>query len=106
MNVSVAVLSWLPPFNVADCIFNYTVNITNSSSVTEQMCSNSTSLLLTDLTYGEKYSFAVAVTDSTGQYGPWSEELKVIWLGEREKTSKLIAAILNHDRLLFYYNRR
>ena len=84
--MSAAVLSWLPPFNEADCIFNYTVNITNSSSVTKQVCSNSTSLILTDLTGGVKYSFAVAVTDSTGQYGPWSEELKVIWLGEKEKT--------------------
>ena len=57
------------------CSFNYTVNITNSSSVTEQMYSNSTSLILTDLTRGENYSFAVAITDSTGQHGQWSEEL-------------------------------
>ena len=46
------------------------------------MYSNSTSLILTDLTRGENYSFAVAVTDSTGQYGPWSEELRVTWDGE------------------------
>ena len=33
--------------------------------------SSSTSLILTDLlTRGQNYSFAVAVTDSTGQYGP------------------------------------
>ena len=43
------------------------------------MYSNSTSLILTDLTHGENYSFAVAVTDSTGQHGPWSEELMVTW---------------------------
>ena len=41
------------------------------------MYSNSISLILTDLTHGESYSFAVAVTDSTGQHGPWSEELRV-----------------------------
>ena len=37
--------------------------------------SKSTSLILTDLTRGENYSFAVAITDSTGQHGQWSEEL-------------------------------
>ena len=73
-------LTWLPPSSYLNC-FNYTVNITNSSSVTEQMYSNSTSLILTDLTRGENYSFAVAVTDSTGQHGPWSEELRVTWNG-------------------------
>ena len=46
------------------------------------MYSNSTSLILTDLTRGGTYSFAVAVTDSTGQHGPWSEELRVTWDGE------------------------
>ena len=46
------------------------------------MYSNSTSLILTDLTRGENYSFAVAATDSTGQHGPWSEELRVTWDGE------------------------
>ena len=70
----VLTLSWLHPSN---CSFSYTVNITNSSSVTEHMYSNSTSLVLIDLTHGENYSFAVAVTDSTGQHGPWSEELRV-----------------------------
>ena len=72
-----ATLTWLPPAGDLNCSFNYTVNISNSSSVTEQMYSNSTSLILTDLTRGENYSFAVAVTDSTGQHGPWSEELRV-----------------------------
>ena len=79
-------LTWLPPAGDLNCTFNYTVNITSSSSVTEQMSeqmySNSTSLILTDLTRGESYSFAVAVTDSTGQYGAWSEELRVTWDGE------------------------
>ena len=77
-NVS-AVLSWLPPANSSNCGFSYTINITNSSSVTEQMYSNNTSLILTDLTHGENYSFAVAATDSTGQHGPWSKDLSVTW---------------------------
>ena len=77
-NIS-AVLSWLPPANSSNCSFSYTVNITNSSSVTEQMYSNDTSLILTDLTHGENYLFAVAATDSTGQHGPWSKELSVTW---------------------------
>ena len=39
---------------------------------------SSTSLILTDLlTRGQNYSFAVAVTDSTGQHGPWSDQLMV-----------------------------
>ena len=80
--ISPALLTWLPPAGDLNCSFNYTVNITSSSSVTEQIYSNSTSLILTDLTCGENYSFAVAVTDSTEQHGPWSEELRVTWDGE------------------------
>ena len=72
-------LTWLPPVGDLNCTFNYTVNITSSSGVTEQIYSNSTSLILTDLTRGENYSFAVAVTDSTRQHGAWSEELSVTW---------------------------
>ena len=49
--------------------------------MTEQVY-NSTSLTLTNLTRGENYSFAVAVTDSAGQYGAWSQELNVAWNGE------------------------
>ena len=37
--------------------------------------------MLTDLTCGQNYSFAVAVSDSTGQHGPWSEQLMVKWNG-------------------------
>ena len=48
--------------------------------MTEQVY-NGTSLILTNLTRGENYSFAVAVTDSTGQHGAWSEELNVAWNG-------------------------
>ena len=45
--------------------------------------SNTESLILTDLLISElNYSFAVAVTDSTGQYGPWSDQLRVTWDGE------------------------
>ena len=87
---SPATLTWLPPAGDLNCSSNYTVNITNSSSVTEQMYSNSTSLILTDLTRGENYSFAVAVTDSTGQHGPWSEELRVTWDGELKQFFSII----------------
>ena len=74
-------LTWLPPHNT-NCVFNYTVNITNNScSMT--VYSGSTSLVLTDLlTLGQNYSFAVAVTDSTAQHGPWSDQLMVTWEGE------------------------
>ena len=60
-----------------NCTFNYTVYITNSScSMT--VYSSSTSLILTDLLIrGPNYSFAV--TDSTGQHGPWSDQLMVAW---------------------------
>ena len=77
---ALASLTWLPPPNTI-CVFNYTVNITNSScSMT--VYSSSTSLILTDLlTRGQNYSFAVAVTDSTGQHGPWSDQLTVTWDG-------------------------
>ena len=76
-----ASLTWLPPPST-NCVFNYTVNITNSScSMT--VYSSSTSLILTDLlTRGQNYSFAVAVTDSTGQHGPWSDQLRTVWEGK------------------------
>ena len=80
-NVS-ASLTWLPPPNGPNCTFNYTVNITHSTSMT--LYSNSTSLMLTGLIHGHSYSFAVAVTDSTGQRGPWSEQLMITWNGVEE----------------------
>ena len=76
-----ASLTWLPPPNT-NCVFNYTVNITNSSS-SMTVYGSSTSLILTDLlTRGQNYSFAVAVTDSTGQHGPWSDQLRTVWEGK------------------------
>ena len=76
-----ASLTWLPPPNT-NCVFYYTVNITNSScSMT--VYSSSTSLILTDLvTRGQNYSFAVVVTDSTGQHGAWSDQLRTVWEGK------------------------
>ena len=76
-----ASLTWLPPPNT-NCVFNYTVNITNSScSMT--VYSSSTSLILTDLlTCEQNYSFAVVVTDSTGQHGAWSDQLRTVWEGK------------------------
>ena len=82
-----AVLTWLPPPNgPTDCVFNYTINITttssSSSSCSMTVYSSNTSLILTDLlTSGQNYSFAVAVTDSTGQHGPWSDQLMVTYHG-------------------------
>ena len=78
-------LTWLaPPNGPTDCVFNYTINITNySSSSSYYSTSNTESLILTDdlITRGHNYSFAVAVTDSTGQYGPWSDQLTVTYDG-------------------------
>ena len=80
-----AVLTWLAPSNgPTDCVFNYTINITNySSSSSCYSTSNTESLILTDdlITRGHNYSFAVAVTDSTGQHGLWSDQLTVIYDG-------------------------
>ena len=78
-------LTWLaPPNGPTDCVFNYTINITNySSSSSYYSTSNTESLILTDdlITRGHNYSFAVAVTDSTGQHGPWSDQLTVTYDG-------------------------
>ena len=80
-------ITWLPPPNgPTDCVFNYTINITttssSSSSCSMTVYSSNTSLILTDLlTSGQNYSFAVAVTDSTGQHGPWSDQLMVTYHG-------------------------
>ena len=75
-------LTWLAlPNGPTDCVFNYTINITNySSSNSCYSTSNTESLILTDdlITRGHNYSFAVAVTDSTGQHGPWSDQLTVM----------------------------
>ena len=78
------ILTWLPPAN-ASCAFNYTITISSSSSSCSMTVysSNTESLILTDLlTSGQNYSFAVAVTDSTGQHGPWSDQLIVAWEGQ------------------------
>ena len=78
-------LTWLhvaPPNGPTDCVFNYTINITNySSSSSCYSTSNTESLILTDdlITRGHNYTFAVAVTDSTGQHGPWSDQLTVTY---------------------------
>ena len=78
-------LTWLaPPNGPTDCIFNYTINITNySSSSSCYSTTNTESLILTDdlITRGHNYSFAVTVTDSTGQHGPWSDQLTVAYDG-------------------------
>ena len=87
--ISPAVLTWLPPApnGPTDCVFNYTINITttssSSSSCSMTVYSSNTSLILTDLlTSGQNSdSFAVAVTDSTGQHGPWSDQLMVTYDG-------------------------
>ena len=82
MSTPLVSLTWLPPFT--DCVFNYTINITNySSSSSYYSTSNTESLILTDdlITRGHNYSFAVAVTDSTGQHGPWSDQLTVTYDG-------------------------
>ena len=84
-NLSQVSLTWLaPPNGPTDCVFNYTINITNySSSSSCYSTSNTESLILTDdlITHGHNYSFAVAVTDSTGQHGPWSDQLTVTYDG-------------------------
>ena len=81
-------LTWLaPPNGPTDCVFNYTINITNySSSSSCYSTSNTESLILTDdlITRGHNYSFAVAVTDSAGQHGPWSDQLTVTYDGMNE----------------------
>ena len=87
MSISTAPVSltWLaPPNGPTDCVFNYTINITNhSSSSSCYSTSNTKSLILTDdlITRGHNYSFAVAVTDSAGQHGPWSDQLTVTYDG-------------------------
>ena len=75
-------LTWLAPSS--GCVFNYTINIINySSSSSCYSTSNTESPILTDdlITRGHNYSFAVAVTDSTGQHGPWSDQLTVTYDG-------------------------
>ena len=61
--------------------------------------SSNTSLILTDLlTSGQNYSFAVAVTDSTGQHGPWSDQLMVTYHGRYIPSvfCDLILIMFNH----------
>ena len=91
INKPPVLLTWLaPPNGPTDCVFNYTINITNySSSSSCYSTSNTESLLLTDdlITRGHNYSFAVAVTDSTGQHGPWSDQLTVTYDGMNVFTS-------------------
>ena len=66
-------ITWQPPLHEANCTFNYTLNISNSSITQWHMFSSFNLLVLTNLSYEENYSFAVAIIDSIGQHGPWSE---------------------------------
>ena len=58
--------------------------------------SSNTSLILTDLlTSGQNCLFAVAVTDSTGQHGPWSDQLMVTYHGMSILFSDSIMTFVN-----------
>ena len=91
-------LTWLaPPNGPTDCVFNYTINITNYSSYSSCYSnSNTESLILTDdlIARGHNYSFAVAVTDSTGQHGPWSDQLTVTYDGMNYLIYEFLKTIL------------
>ena len=61
-----------------------TVSLTTLSITTVALAHAAVlALILTDdlITRGHNYSFAVAVTDSTGQRGPWSDQLLVTYDG-------------------------
>ena len=63
-------LTWLaPPNGPTDCVFNYTINITNySSSSSCYSTSNTESLILTDdlITRGHNYSIATCIMKFNG----------------------------------------
>ena len=64
--------------------------------------SSSTSLILTDLlTREQNYSFAVAVTDSTGQHGPWSDQLMGAWDGEY---NSIDCTCISFAHIIFYHH--
>ena len=72
-------LSWLPPPDDNNCPFSYAVS--SNGSLLTQYRTNTTSLIVTDLSVATMYHFAVAVEDDDLATGPWSEMVDILWDG-------------------------
>ena len=75
VNFTSAVVMWSPPRDTPQCVYNYTVNITRLTSVTDKALfsiiryTNSTSTTVSGLSHGVEYAFTVEGKDRAGRNG-------------------------------------
>ena len=78
-----AIPSWIPPTNSL-CVTSYTLNLTNvteeNTSYTYNTTTNTTSMTVSDLTQGAKYSFTVTGVDAEGRVGESSDLSTIVKL--------------------------
>ena len=80
------VLSWTP--HDSDCVVKYTTTLTNTTegnvSYTYNTTTNTTSMIVSDLTQGADYSFTVAGIDTGSRVGEESVASKILTFDGKE----------------------
>ena len=74
-------ISWSPPLNGSNCVDHYNITI-NSNGINQYTTTNTTSVIVEDLTVGMNYSFSVKVIEKGGGEGEDSETVTIILEGE------------------------
>ena len=74
-------ISWSPPLTGSNCVDHYNITI-NSNGINQYTTTNTTSVIVEDLTVGMNYSFSVKVIVKGGGEGEDSETVTIILEGE------------------------
>ena len=74
-------ISWSPPITGSICVDHYNITI-NSNGINQHTTTNTTSVIVEDLTVGMNYSFSVKVIVKGGGEGDDSETVTIILEGE------------------------
>ena len=75
-------ISWSPPLTGSNCVDHYNITI-NSNDINQYTTTNTTSVIVEDLTVGMNYSFSVKVIVKGGGEGEDSETVTIILQGKR-----------------------
>ena len=74
-------ISWSPPLTGSNCVDHYNITI-NSNGINQYITTNTTSVIVEDLTVGMNYSFSVKIIVKGGGEGEDSETVTIILEGE------------------------
>ena len=74
-------ISWSPPLTGSNCVDHNNITI-NNNGINQYTTSNTTSVIVEDLTVGMNYSFSVKVIVKGGGEGEDSETVNIILVGE------------------------